>query len=108
MKLRAHEYCACIGFSDNKAVVNKRAARQYKSYDVTRFLSEGLYKQAFSLAYYRKDQEQMEQVLAALRQQLGQGAAEQAPQFEPQSVADLVRLFGNIPAPTHLSGVLYV
>ena len=106
MKLRSYEYCACIGFSENKAVVNKAAARQYKNYDVARFLQEGLFKQAFSLAYFHENQEQMEQVLKEL--QLKVQATNLAERNIPSSVADLIKLFGNIPAGQNLNGILYV
>ncbi|WGK68463.1 hypothetical protein P0082_08220 [Candidatus Haliotispira prima] len=108
MKLRANEYCACIGFSDNKAVVNKRAARQYKGYTVARFLGEGLYRQAFSLAYYDSDEERMAEVLQALQEKIANQGEPLPGRSVLRTVEDLVRLFGNIPAPQYLSGVLYV
>ncbi len=106
MKLRSYEYCACIGFSNNKAIVNKAAARQYKSYDVAKFLQKGLFKQAFSLAYFHDSQEQMEQVLKELQSKFQEVGLPD--RNIPNSVVDLVKLFGNIPATQNLNGILYV
>ena len=106
MKLRANEYCACIGFSGKKAVVSKQAARQYKAYDLARFLREGLFRQAFSLAYFHGDQAQMQQVLHELQGKMEVGLL--PGRSVPQNVADLVGLFGSIPAQQYLSGILYV
>ncbi len=108
MKLRAHEYCAYIGFTDSKAVVSKRAARQYRRYDFTRFLSEGLYKQAFSLAYYSGSQTQMQQVLNELQTKLAHQGDPLPGQSLPQSSDDLIQIFGIIPVPRQLNGMLYV
>ena len=108
MKLKASEYCACIGFYEDKAVVDKRAAQKYKGYNVSCFLREGLYKQAFSLAYYQKKESQMKEVLQSLQAQIAQQGELLPGRRSPQSTDDLVRLFGNIPSPENLGGIMYV
>ena len=108
MKLKANEYCACIGFYEDKAVIDKRAARKYKGYDVSRFLREGLYKQAFSLAYYKQDKPQINEVLQSLQAQIERQGEPLPGRRGPQSTDDLIRLFGNIPAPKNLGGIMYV
>lgn len=108
MKLKASEYCACVGFYEDKAVVDKRAARKYKGYDVSRFLREGLYKQAFSLAYYEQNEAQMNEVLQSLQTRIAGQGAPLPGRRSPQNTGDLLRLFGNIPAPENLGGIMYV
>ena len=106
MKLRAHEYCACVGFSESKAVISKHAARQYRGYDVTKFLQKGLFRQAFSLAYFHNNENQMQHVLQELQTQIKDHAI--PGRSIPQNTEDLIRLFGCIPPPQNLSGILYI
>ncbi|MEM9424280.1 MAG: hypothetical protein AAF975_05775 [Spirochaetota bacterium] len=105
MKLRPHEYCACIGFSGSKAIVSKQAARQYRGYSARQFADEGLLRQAFSLASYQCDEEQIERILQAVQTRFkggGQGRS------TPQSKSDLEKLFGYVAPPQQLSGIIYV
>lgn len=108
MQLKAHEYCALIGFTEGKALINKKLAKNYKGYDVQRFVKEGMLKQAFSLAYYREDEAAMQEVLATYTSKLEAQGAPLPGRSLPSQPHDLVRLFGCLPPHKHCHGVLYV
>ena len=83
--MRREDFVFTIGYDGDTAIIDGKARKKYRKYNVTELAEVGMYRAAFCAALFDGDRDVMQKVLAAYNK--GEGT-------KYNSTDDLKRMFG--------------